>query len=801
MNHDPELLAALEKAVLSRHGTPRGKEIAFTCPAHDDGQPSARWHPGKNVWFCDVCGTGGGAFHLARLLNVMAPQAEPAGLSLQEFADYKALGVDFLRSVGITEGVLGTERMKCVDIPYLDEYGEIIAVRKRLRLEGTPRLVWRRGDKVSLYGLARLAEARSYGFTILVEGETDALTLWQTGLPGLGVPGAATWKEAWKLQVHDLARVYVWREPDEGGESLVARVSADLPDVRIIDAPSSIRDPNALWLSLAGDRDAFRQRMQELMEGATRASEIRSLGNVGESRLLYEKAKWLLEDPDLMRHIRQAMRATGYAGDLTPPMLAFISLTSRHQDRPLNLALIAQSASGKNRAVDTALALVPESAFYLEKAGSARALIYADADFQHRVVVVAEADSIPEDGSAASAVRSIAADSYMAYDVVEKDPESGRFVTRRVEKSGPTGLLTTYTRPLPEQMNTRMLTVSVSDTPDQTRQVLLAHAASVNGEFVAPDLEPFLALQHWLDIAGEHRVTIPYASALASLVPPEHVRMRRDFRQALTVIQTIAVLHQCQRQRDAKGRIVADLEDYRIARELLLDAFTAAATGGITASVRETAETLRKLFDGEHPLTVKALGEAMGVAKDTALHRVRRAISLGLVRNEETRRGQPARLVPGDALPEERPALPTVEELQTFVCVDLQKTGSTVQPEGSAESDPESEAPVENAVEPAIQPDFQPGMMEGSDSIESPPSEPVERSNADPEERHTYTQDEGDRVYAFALARERCFPPVRIKPGVSVLATEEAWQKFTGSASKEFIRLAIAALEIEDDAG
>ena len=56
--------------------------------------------------------------------------------------------------------------------------------------------------------------------------------------------------------------------------------------------------------------------------------------------------------------------------------------------------------------MDAALELLPSEAYYLERAGSARALIYSEEDFAHRVVVVGEADSIPEDGPAASAIRS-----------------------------------------------------------------------------------------------------------------------------------------------------------------------------------------------------------------------------------------------------------------------------------------------------------------------------------------------------------------------------------------------------------
>jgi hypothetical protein len=72
--------------------------------------------------------------------------------------------------------------------------------------------------------------------------------------------------------------------------------------------------------------------------------------------------------------------------------------------------------------VDAALVLMPDEAYFLEKAGSARALIYSTASFEHITVIVGEANSIPQDeGSAALAIRSLAEDGYMTYDVVVTD--------------------------------------------------------------------------------------------------------------------------------------------------------------------------------------------------------------------------------------------------------------------------------------------------------------------------------------------------------------------------------------------
>lgn len=68
----PGLVAVIE-GVLAARGTVRvAAELRFRCalPDHADRHPSARWHRERAVWWCDVCGVGGGAVALARLLGI-----------------------------------------------------------------------------------------------------------------------------------------------------------------------------------------------------------------------------------------------------------------------------------------------------------------------------------------------------------------------------------------------------------------------------------------------------------------------------------------------------------------------------------------------------------------------------------------------------------------------------------------------------------------------------------------------------------------------------------------------------------
>jgi hypothetical protein len=117
--------------------------------------------------------------------------AHPPGCTLAQYAEDKQLPLDFLTGLGLSD--FRYLSRPAVRIPYSDTGGDESAVRFRLELakgDGADnRFKWRRGDKVSLYGLWRLRAAVEAGWVVLVEGESDCHTLWHHGIPALGVPG------------------------------------------------------------------------------------------------------------------------------------------------------------------------------------------------------------------------------------------------------------------------------------------------------------------------------------------------------------------------------------------------------------------------------------------------------------------------------------------------------------------------------------------------------------------------------------------------------------------------------------
>jgi P4 family phage/plasmid primase-like protien len=99
-----------------------------------------------------------------------------------------------------------------------------------------------------------LEEARKERFSFIVEGETDLWTLRFTSFHGIGVPGADATRSILPEHVKGLDLLYVVREPDAGGDTLMRRVRARLDEIGwkgralAISMPEGIKDLSALYL-------------------------------------------------------------------------------------------------------------------------------------------------------------------------------------------------------------------------------------------------------------------------------------------------------------------------------------------------------------------------------------------------------------------------------------------------------------------------------------------------------------------------------------------------------------------------
>jgi hypothetical protein len=362
----------------------------------------------------------------------------------------------------------------------------------------------------------------------------------------------------------------------------------------------------------------------------------------------------------------ETLHVCGLVGEERAVKLIYLALTSRLLDRIVSVAIKGPSSGGKSFLVEVVLRLFPPEASYELTAMSEHALAYGEEPLAHKIIVLYEAAGLRSDFGT-YLVRSLLSENRISYDTVEKTKEGLK--SRHIEREGPTGLITTTTAiHLHPENETRLLSLTVSDAPAQTKAIMKAQAER-QGHTDSLDLAPWHALQRFLAL-GSRRVVIPLAEELAELIPPVAVRLRRDFPTILALIKAHALLHQVNRERDADGEIIATLEDYSTIREIVADLVSTGVGATVPDVVRETVNAVAKLIKNgsDNGVSVTNLAGMLLLDKSTASRRAHDAIERGYLKNLGEKKGTPARLVIGDPLPDDVELLPAIEKLHMNCC-------------------------------------------------------------------------------------------------------------------------------------
>jgi hypothetical protein len=265
----------------------------------------------------------------------------------------------------------------------------------------------------------------------------------------------------------------------------------------------------------------------------------------------------VLQDLALFFTALTIMKLSGIVGEEENLLTLYLVMTSRLLKQPLSAATKGESSAGKSALDKIIRKFFSEGeAFYFWSAMSKQNLYYTDKDFKHRILVVAESVGAED---ASYAVRTILSENCLVFEVVEKD-ESGKSVSRQIRKDGPTGFVTTTTLPkLHPENETRLVTLAIDESEEQTSQVKESIATEFQDGRPEPDFVPWVSAQRMLVPVD---VKIPYARFLLRRLPNKPLRMRRDCRKLLSFISASAALHQFQRERTDDGKVIANLADY-----------------------------------------------------------------------------------------------------------------------------------------------------------------------------------------------------------------------------------------------
>jgi len=171
----------------------------------------------------------------------------------------------------------------------------------------------------------------------------------------------------------------------------------------------------------------------------------------------------------------------GVAGEEQLAQLEYLAITSRvlpwgrAGERPISVLAKGTSSTGKSFTTSTVLRFFPAEAWLDLGSMSRRLLFYTEEVFAHRFLIVPEWASIKDDEEVVAMLRVLLSEGRLVHGTVEGE---GRRKARRIVKEGPTGLIVTTTESSVDvEMETRCLSLTTDDTPEQTRRVFAATAA------------------------------------------------------------------------------------------------------------------------------------------------------------------------------------------------------------------------------------------------------------------------------------------------------------------------------------
>ncbi len=283
-----------------------------------------------------------------------------------------------------------------------------------------------------------------------------------------------------------------------------------------------------------------------------------------------------LTDKNLCEKIVEDFRRCGLVGERSTVLTSYLGAVSRKLNEPLALLIVARSGAGKSALQDALCAFVPPEELVRVTRLTGQALFYKDPySLQRKMLVIAEDEGAQ---AAVYSLRTLASDQRLSIAATRTDPATGKLSTEHYEVFGPVVIVitTTSAEAFDEETRSRFVQLSMNESIEQTRAILerQRHQHSLLGVLEKAESEEIKRLHHHAQrLIRPLAVVNPFVEYLT--YPSEKIIHRREQRKYLSLINSIALLHQYQREIKTARRgeveieyVEVELADIALANEL-----------------------------------------------------------------------------------------------------------------------------------------------------------------------------------------------------------------------------------------
>ncbi|MBV7534119.1 hypothetical protein, partial [Chitinophaga sp. sic0106] len=199
--------------------------------------------------------------------------------------------------------------------------------------------------------------------------------------------------------------------------------------------------------------------------------------------------------------------------------------------------------------------------------------------------------------------------------------ENGTITSGQKTVKGPIASLACTTRgEIYEDNMSRVFLLAVDESADQTSRIINYQNTKATGNINSKqEQETKQFIQHLVRCLQPLEVVNPYACKLQ--LPPDAHKIRRLNDLFLNFVKMVTLLHQYQRKRDSKGRLITEISDLEVAVDIMFESIVL-KVDELDGSLRQFYEQLKKYLQEKEgdkylqvPFSLREVRQALKYSK------------------------------------------------------------------------------------------------------------------------------------------------------------------------------------------
>jgi DNA primase catalytic core len=303
---------------------------------------------------------------------------------------------------------------------------------------------------------------------------------------------------------------------------------------------------------VSSDLDSLTVKLDELLKKIIEDKENQKTEKKKEFHKNIEtsfKAREFLSDPLFITKFVKDMEKAGVVGEPLNMFFGFLSTLSRYMKYPLHLIIQSESSAGKSNMLNLLSKLVPEEDMIYLTQVTPRSFYYGEPDFlKNKSIFIAEADGLKE---AEYAIKQLMSELRLAISSTKTDPKTGEHTSDSREIEGPAQfIITEPVESLIEEIINRCVTLILDMSLAQTERIMDYQRLLHSPEGVTLRKQKEIICDFYRHVQREIQPleVINTFSPYLSFNATTH-QARRDHQKYLTLINTITLLNQHQREK------------------------------------------------------------------------------------------------------------------------------------------------------------------------------------------------------------------------------------------------------------